>query len=276
MEKINWQNLPSTATPINATNLNKMQTVVENHFNGTTSMENIRVESIQSKNLYNKYDVTNALLTAEGYYDAGDAGKDFRCSNYIPIKNFNKLTMSGLINVGAISNLIEYDANKNYIDNWNIGNRTITLNANTKYVRVAIHKNDLNTFQLEYGDSATTFSEYQGLGYVSGRNENGYYVKYDDGRMECWGTKTFLNFPVTYKRETVYISEWQTGIPFPVKFIQPPQICNIFAQGKNSEFWVMIENSPYEQHSGGYTVASDRSQTIATCVIGYHAIGYWK
>lgn len=34
MEKINFENLPSTNTPINATNLNQLQTNVENAING--------------------------------------------------------------------------------------------------------------------------------------------------------------------------------------------------------------------------------------------------
>lgn len=33
MQKINFQNLPSTTTPVNATNLNQVQTNVENEFN---------------------------------------------------------------------------------------------------------------------------------------------------------------------------------------------------------------------------------------------------
>lgn len=41
MQKINFQNLPSTATPINATNLNAIQSNVENVFNGNETMGNI-------------------------------------------------------------------------------------------------------------------------------------------------------------------------------------------------------------------------------------------
>ena len=41
MQKINFQNLPSTTTPINATNLNAIQTNVEDVFNGNVAMGNI-------------------------------------------------------------------------------------------------------------------------------------------------------------------------------------------------------------------------------------------
>lgn len=49
MQKINFQNLPSTTTPINATNLNAMQTNVENVFNGNEEMGDIKPNSIVSK-----------------------------------------------------------------------------------------------------------------------------------------------------------------------------------------------------------------------------------
>ena len=53
MQKINFQNLPSTTTPINATNLNAIQTNVENVFNGSETMGNIVVGSIRTKNMFN-------------------------------------------------------------------------------------------------------------------------------------------------------------------------------------------------------------------------------
>lgn len=53
MQKINFQNLPSTSTPINATNLNAVQTNVENVFNGTEPMGNIKVDTVTTKNLFN-------------------------------------------------------------------------------------------------------------------------------------------------------------------------------------------------------------------------------
>lgn len=42
MDKINFQNLPNTTTPVNATNLNQLQTNVENTLN-TYSTNEIRI-----------------------------------------------------------------------------------------------------------------------------------------------------------------------------------------------------------------------------------------
>lgn len=47
MQKINFQNLPNTTTPINATNLNAIQTNVEDVFNGNEAMGDIKATSIE-------------------------------------------------------------------------------------------------------------------------------------------------------------------------------------------------------------------------------------
>lgn len=78
MQKINFQNLPSTATPINATNLNAIQTNVEDVFNGNVAMGNIQVTS---------------LSTNEGIHtdliQNGDANNYLSKTVFIPIFNHN-------------------------------------------------------------------------------------------------------------------------------------------------------------------------------------------
>ena len=54
MTKINFQNLPSTTTPVNASNLNQLQTNIENTLN-TYSTSEIRIGTwINGKPLYRK------------------------------------------------------------------------------------------------------------------------------------------------------------------------------------------------------------------------------
>lgn len=75
-------------------------------------------------------------------------------------------------------------------------------------------QNSLNTLwsflkkvQIEESETATDYTEYQGIGYTSGSNANGSWVKYADGRMECTkhdvstvgGQLTAqVNFPATF------------------------------------------------------------------------------
>lgn len=53
MKKINFQNLPSQDTPVNATNVNRLQDNIEEVFNGQESMGSIVVEDIKCKQLFN-------------------------------------------------------------------------------------------------------------------------------------------------------------------------------------------------------------------------------
>ena len=66
MDKINFQNLPNTTTPINATNMNLLQTNVENAINSLnvyTSSEKAIGEWIDGKTIYRK---VIELTTATG------------------------------------------------------------------------------------------------------------------------------------------------------------------------------------------------------------------
>ena len=94
MDKINFQNLPNTTTPVSAGNLNLLQTNVENAINGV-------VESGSNSNgYYVKFDdgtmiqcgeatktiATNAALTSGGYRSSGFTF-DFPIDFYEPPKS---------------------------------------------------------------------------------------------------------------------------------------------------------------------------------------------
>ena len=75
MQKITFQDLPSTSTPINATNLNAIQnntetainsvsTNLSNYINGTTAMQNINVSGRAIAGAFGKsYPITTANAT---------------------------------------------------------------------------------------------------------------------------------------------------------------------------------------------------------------------
>ena len=82
MEKINFENLPSTNTPINATNLNQLQTNVENAINGVVeSGSNDNGSWIKYEDgtmiCYGLMPVTMALNipTGSGFYGAASPNK---------------------------------------------------------------------------------------------------------------------------------------------------------------------------------------------------------
>ena len=57
----------------------------------------------------------------------------------------------------------------------------------------------------------------------SGTNANGNYIKYGDGTMICWDTKTYYGMQITGGYQGVYYAN--TGsITFPQEFIEAPHI----------------------------------------------------
>lgn len=59
MQKINFQNLPNTTTPVNATNLNQLQTNVESEINGRDYRQSFTISANSSKTL----SFTGAIFT---------------------------------------------------------------------------------------------------------------------------------------------------------------------------------------------------------------------
>ncbi len=74
MDKINFENLPSTNTPINADNLNQLQTNIENAINEKPNVvDNLDSISVIDALSANQGKVLKELIEAEIYYKSGDS-----------------------------------------------------------------------------------------------------------------------------------------------------------------------------------------------------------
>ena len=147
-----FKNLPNTTTPLTAPRLNAL-------LDGDEPMGNIVVDSIRGKNLFNKDDVEVGFFSSNG---AIQDNSNYRYSNYIDVSNINKITISGVTNTGT-AHIIEYNSSHAFVDFWQSRNQTITLNANTKFIRVSLNINDINTYQVEKGETATNYAPYQNV-----------------------------------------------------------------------------------------------------------------
>lgn len=175
--RVNWQDLPSTTTPINATNLNKMDSALKEHDEkllGNASMGNVVVDSIRTKNIFDKNSLINGSINATtGAYTY---------QNYIVVSDYIWLSAGTYtIKMNNSSNIYlhtscAYNSSKTYSSTlWGETTntqRTFTLSADS-YVRIsfrntsysAITPSDVgNTnIQLEKGSTATSYSPYQNL-----------------------------------------------------------------------------------------------------------------
>lgn len=103
MQKINFENYPSTNSPINATNLNQIQTNVETEFNKNDSLRSAR--TIRS----NENNITLTISSAWGdgvNVPLSVANDDEACGDKILYDSTNKC-----IEIGAGVNHVEISAN---------------------------------------------------------------------------------------------------------------------------------------------------------------------
>ena len=105
---------------------------------------------------------------------------------------------------------------------------TIFQTSSSGNIRIYFYSNFTNStleaitnfseIQLELGNTKTSYASCKNFGYESGSNENGNWIKYDDGTMACRGTKTFTNQNFSEQYGSVYLTDSAKSINFSQKF----------------------------------------------------------
>lgn len=93
---------------------------------------------------------------------------------------------------------------------WDTVDMVFEINGDTNLTNVGT----LSNVQLEEGSTPTEYTSYKSLGYTSGHNENGSWVKYDDGTLIQRGTAVYpsgvdsykLTFPMPFKDTDYQVS----------------------------------------------------------------------
>ena len=111
----------------------------------------------------------------------------------------------------------------------------------------------------------------------SGSNANGTYVKYSDGRMECYKRVTQKNVRLTNSWYGLYTNENDTTVDlgnYAATFIEEP-IVNITYMGGNG-CWLINNNYHSATSPGKVQLCTVSSRTIGTCILDVTAKGKWK
>lgn len=174
MEKINFENLPSTNTPLDADNLNDMQSNIEKSVvavGKTQPSTNENVWIKKGKNLFDKNNVLN------GYRFSSDgalyADSDFSATDYIEVNSGTQYTVSWAIHI--VQCVCYYDENKNFISR-NGSEKTFTTPENCRYIRASVATANINSAQIEQG-SQTTYEPYVEKEILV-KNNNGVFEKF--------------------------------------------------------------------------------------------------
>lgn len=293
-------------------NMNQLQNNVEECFNGTTSMGKIVVDDISCKN---KFNMNGNILESIGYTSGTNVLESGKIKSTANIANGNgkgqiiqlkpntvytysvkisSFEVSGstslrISSVNSEGNAVGYLVDQNItcevgkvysysFTTSDTGKIWVMLNGISNDADYSILKYIVYDYvQIEEGSTATNYSEYKGISCTSGQNANGSWVKYDDGRMECWGVKSYNNVEVNVLDITEYYAQLPAQ-PFPQAFISSP-ICVMSIDNVQPGYALQLKstgNGATETHTPMTLAFCAASITATRIDVHYHAIGRWK
>jgi len=133
MRKINWENAPSTKTPLNASNLNLMQKNVEDAINGTVLYSNSSGASsgtlLDNANNYDYIEIF--YFSSNSYHYAKNSVKTFK-ETLDNVERFTAVTQSSWpTSSGTWSSITTtiYTISGTSFAIYNTRNRTLTVNS---------------------------------------------------------------------------------------------------------------------------------------------------
>jgi lysophospholipase L1-like esterase len=118
------------------------------------------------KNLFNPNDkdiLVDRWISSTGVYSNGDAQYGLRVSGFIPIAEGQSLKGNNFI-----SNLYValYSANKTYIVGSAVNSNLISWLPGASFARFSFYKTEINTLQIEYGKTSTSYLAYTEKGFL--------------------------------------------------------------------------------------------------------------
>ena len=297
MNKINFTNLPDQTTPVNATNMNQLQTNVD-----TAKVEN-------ESNRIDNVDANDYVKS--GFYYLGTG-----CSN-VP-QTYIRLIVSGSSTSGEISqfalstvshNLYVRRKSSNIWTSWaSVGYQTLQINnidvntiicgiyycnasctnvpssagngylisyeLNSSYAKQFYYAvNGLNTYERVLSNG--TWSNWVDISSIKDvSNSYGKAVKFPDGTMICYLSTTNNNIAFTqYGGSNIYLANY--AWTFPVEFYSTPVVtCSKFKWGTSASWGSVNYATTTEARLYGYDINARATGTEVK--IDAIAIGRWK
>lgn len=241
-----WEDLPSTNTPLNATNLNNIEDQVETNTND--------IEDLVSDVATNTGDISSLKTYVENSIDVSSLG-DW---NSLPYKNgfYKGVSMSNSPSGSTVNPGWWY---------------VIQILHDGSYVRqIAFSFRNDNQAIYSRAKMAGTWGSWEAM-MESGSNTNGRYIKYEDGTMICWG-QIQRTINVTSGFDGVYYGNI-TYVSFPATFnIAPTMTINTYI---GTGLYCSCINSISVNGWAGY-LWSPGSHSNVNATIHYVAIGRWK
>ena len=108
---------------------------------------------------------------------------------------------------------------------------------------------------------------------VTGSNANGYYIKFADGTMICYGRKALGSFAMTWAWGTWYTSADITT-SYPVSFVGQPASVSVNMENTTADIAVWLNGLSTTTSFTGY-FSRGQSGTF-NCIMAWMEVGRWK
>ena len=108
---------------------------------------------------------------------------------------------------------------------------------------------------------------------VTGSNANGYYIKYEDGTMICYGSKALGSLAITYPWGAWYTSA-DIKTSYPVSFVGQPASVSVNMENTTADIAVWLNGLSSNTSFTGY-FSRGQSGTF-NCTMAWMAVGRWK
>lgn len=238
-----------------------------------------------SKNLFNKNDITSKMYLNNLGETVSNDGQNY--SNYITVYSNETYTMHANKPLGIAPAVCFYDEKKNFISGIsynNVYSISFITPANCSYIRMSVSAVNLDSVQLERGDTQTEYEEHKGQSYILPIQKpmigigdirdtfvkmgNKWYERHYCNKYTFTGNETVA---LQNNRKRIYVNSANNNILKPINPYKQPDkykqlLCNYAEAVAPGDTWIGIQGISYDINASsgfeGFGISINKFTTV--------------
>lgn len=238
-----------------------------------------------SKNLFNKNDITSKMYLNNLGETVSNDGQNY--SNYITVYSNETYTMHANKPLGIAPAVCFYDEEKNFISGIsynNVYSISFITPANCSYIRMSVSAVNLDSVQLERGDTQTEYEEHKGQSYILPIQKpmmgigdirdmfvkigNKWYERHYCNKYTFTGNETVF---LQNNRKRIYVNSANNNILKPMNPYKQPDkykqlLCNYAEAVAPGDTWIGIQGISYDINASsgfeGFGISINKFTTV--------------
>lgn len=238
-----------------------------------------------SKNLFNKNDITSKMYLNNLGETVSNDGQNY--SNYITVYSNETYTMHANKPLGIAPAVCFYDEEKNFISGIsynNVYSISFITPANCSYIRMSVSAVNLDSVQLERGDTQTEYEEHKGQSYILPIQKpmigigdirdtfvkmgNKWYERHYCNKYTFTGNETVA---LQNNGKRIYVNSANNNILKPINPYKQPDkykqlLCNYAEAVAPGDTWIGIQGISYDINASsgfeGFGISINKFTTV--------------